>query len=91
LLFWVEDIKENTQSNEALSFIQALGGHENIISTDACITRLRMEVKSSKELKEQDFIKLGAKGVIRPSDTTIQIVLGAKAESIAEKIKENLW
>jgi PTS system N-acetylglucosamine-specific IIC component len=85
-----EDIKENTQSNEALSFIQALGGHENIISTDACITRLRMEVKSSKELKEQDFIKLGAKGVIRPSDTTIQIVLGAKAESIAEKIKENL-
>jgi PTS system N-acetylglucosamine-specific IIC component len=49
-----------------------------------------MEVKSSKELKEQDFIKLGAKGVIRPSDTTIQIVLGAKAESIAEKIKENL-
>jgi PTS system N-acetylglucosamine-specific IIC component len=85
-----EDIRENTQSNEALSFIQALGGNENIISTDACITRLRMEVKSSKELKEQDFIKLGAKGVIRPSDTTIQIVLGAKAESIAEKIKENL-
>jgi len=85
-----ENIKENTQSNEALSFIQALGGNENIISTDACITRLRMEVKSSKELKEQDFIKLGAKGVIRPSDTTIQIVLGAKAESIAEKIKENL-
>jgi len=82
-----EERQENTQSDEALLFIKALGGEDNIVSTDACITRLRMEVKSSKELRDEDFIKLGAKGVIRPSDTTIQVVLGAKAESIADKIK----
>ena len=82
-----EETQKSTQSDEALLFIQALGGEDNIVSTDACITRLRMEVKSSKELKDEDFIKLGAKGVIRPSDTTIQVVLGAKAEVVAEGIK----
>ena len=46
-----------------------------------------MEVKSSKELEEKEFIRLGAKGVIKPSDNTIQIVLGTKAEGVAEAIK----
>ena len=78
------------QSHEALAFIDALGGKANIRSTDACITRLRMEVVSSKQLDEQAFIKLGAKGVIKPSATTIQVVLGTKAESIAEMIKAEL-
>ncbi|MCH9740127.1 MAG: PTS transporter subunit EIIC [Epsilonproteobacteria bacterium] len=85
--------KENEKvesSNEALAFIEALGGKENIISTDACITRLRMEVKSSKGLSDDAFMKLGAKGVIKPSNTTIQVVLGTKAEGVAEMIKGSL-
>jgi len=85
-----KESKETERSNEALAFIEALGGKENILSTDACITRLRMEVKSSKDLSDEDFIKLGAKGVIRPSDTTIQVVLGTRAERVAEQIKGNL-
>ncbi|CAA6815023.1 MAG: PTS system, N-acetylglucosamine-specific IIA component (EC / PTS system, N-acetylglucosamine-specific IIB component (EC / PTS system, N-acetylglucosamine-specific IIC component (EC [uncultured Sulfurovum sp.] len=77
-------------SNEALAFIKALGGKENIVSTDACITRLRMEVKSSKDLDNEAFMKLGAKGVIKPNETTVQIVLGTRAESVAELIKKAL-
>lgn len=82
--------KETERSNEALAFIEALGGKENILSTDACITRLRMEVKSSKDLSDEAFMKLGAKGVIKPTDTTIQVVLGTRAEGVAEQIKGNL-
>jgi len=78
---------EEETCNEALAFIEALGGKENIISTDACITRLRMEVKSSKDLNEEAFKKLGAKGVIKPNETTIQVVLGTRAEGVAEIIK----
>ncbi len=92
LTIFSED-KETEQaeaSNEAQAFIEALGGAENIVSTDACITRLRMEVKSSKDLNDEAFLKLGAKGVIKPSDTTIQVVLGTKAESVAEMIKGSL-
>jgi len=79
--------KEIQEGNEALAFIEALGGKDNIISTDACITRLRMEVKASEHLDEDAFKKLGAKGVIKPNSTTIQVVLGTKAESVAESIK----
>ncbi|NEW60151.1 PTS transporter subunit EIIC [Sulfurovum sp. bin170] len=75
-------------SNEAEAFIEALGGRDNIIDTDACITRLRMQVKSSKELHDEAFMKLGAKGVIKPNETTIQVVLGTKAEKVAEMIKD---
>jgi len=87
-----ESIEEEVSkiSNEALAFITALGGAKNIVNTDACITRLRMSVNDSSELKDADFIKLGAKGVIRPDKKSIQVVLGAKAEGIAEKIKESL-
>ena len=77
-------------SNEAEAFIEALGGIENIVSTDACITRLRMQVKNSSDLNDEDFIKLGAKGVIKPNGTTIQVVLGTRAESVAESIKAEL-
>ena len=84
-----EMIEEKTikADDEAKAFISALGGEENIINTDACITRLRMQVHDSSLLTDDAFILLGAKGVIRPDKHTIQVVLGTKAESIAEKIK----
>ncbi len=86
--------EEKTVTTEPLSeaelFIQALGGKENIIDTDACITRLRMTLRSNASLNDEDFKALGANGIIRPSDNTIQIVLGAKAEKIAEAIRAHL-
>ncbi len=86
-----DDNSEQTQttaSNEALAFIEALGGVENIISTDACITRLRMSVNDSSNLIDETFMALGAKGVIRPDKRSIQIILGTRAEGVAEAIKE---
>jgi PTS system N-acetylglucosamine-specific IIC component len=81
---------QEESSAEAMAFIDALGGKKNILQTDACITRLRMKVKESASLKDGAFISLGAKGVIRPDSTTIQIVLGTRAERVAEQIKETL-
>jgi len=77
-------------SSEAESFIEALGGRDNILDTDACITRLRMKVKNSSELDESRFKALGASGVIKPDKTTIQIVLGPRAEKVAENIRSTL-
>ena len=81
------DTKHAESDNEAQSFIEALGGEENILDTDACITRLRMRVKDNSHLQDDVFISLGAKGVIRPDKQSIQIVLGTKAEYVAEKMK----
>jgi len=83
--------ESQTQScDEALAFIEALGGKENILSTDACITRLRMQVKESSHLEDAAFSALGAKGIIRPNKTTIQVILGTRAEGVAESIKDAL-
>ena len=84
------DNKENSENEEANAFIEALGGAENITHTDACITRLRMSVNDSTMLLDETFIALGAKGVIKPDKKSIQIVLGTRAESVAESIKEAL-
>jgi PTS system N-acetylglucosamine-specific IIC component len=83
-----EDTFDSSVSDETLAFITALGGQENIVNTDACITRLRMSVNDSSTLQDEDFMKLGAKGVIRPDKHSIQVVLGTKAERVAERIKE---
>ena len=85
-----EERGENSTSDEILAFIDALGGRENILDTDACITRLRMHVKQSDHLSDKAFMHLGAKGVIRPDKNSIQIVLGTKAEKVAESIKDTL-
>jgi len=77
-------------STQTKEFIKALGGSQNIVQTSACITRLRMTLKDSTQLKDEDFIALGAKGVIRPDNRSIQIVLGQKAEEVADKIREYL-
>jgi len=79
------------KNNLAQDFIKALGGADNITDTDACITRLRMTVKNHSHLSDEEFKRLGAKGIIRPSSTSIQIVLGTKAESVAEEIREGLF
>ncbi|MBD3789726.1 MAG: PTS transporter subunit EIIC [Campylobacterales bacterium] len=80
-----DTVKGDDRTN---AFIKALGGADNIVHTDACITRLRMSVKENQHLDDTVFTKLGAKGVIRPDKHSIQIVLGAEAEKIAQKIKE---
>lgn len=92
LQIFEEAKEENTvqADNEAQAFITAFGGANNIIDTDACITRLRMSVKESSILPDEPFLALGAKGVIRPDKNSIQIVLGSRSEKVAEKIREAL-
>lgn len=81
---------EEQKDAQTQQFIDALGGKDNIVETDACITRLRMHVKDNTHLSDSAFTALGAKGVIRPDKHSIQIVLGTKAEGVAEKIKAQL-
>lgn len=95
-LFTLKIFEENHEeqmyntNDETLALIEALGGRENIVQTDACITRLRMSVIDSSHLLDKPFLALGAKGVIRPDKRSIQIILGTRAEGVAEGIKEAL-
>ncbi|MBP6124171.1 N-acetylglucosamine-specific PTS transporter subunit IIBC, partial [Providencia sp.] len=50
---------------EARQYVSAVGGSDNIVNIDACITRLRLTVKDSSVVNDAMTKRLGAAGVIR--------------------------
>lgn len=67
--------------------LAALGGKQNVISVDACITRLRLEVKDTALVNETELKRLGASGVLKVGQNGVQAIFGAKAQFIANDIK----
>ena len=76
------------QHELAILVLDALGGKENIVSVDACITRLRLEVKDTKKVNDDELKNLGAKGVLKVGESGVQAIFGAKAQFLSNDIKE---
>ena len=72
----------------ATVILEGLGGKENISSIDHCITRLRLEVKDNTLVDEKKIKSSGASGVIRPSKTTVQVVIGPKVQFVHDEFKK---
>ncbi|QLJ47559.1 PTS transporter subunit EIIC [Raoultella ornithinolytica] len=79
--------KEQDVAGLARQYIAALGGSDNLTGIDACITRLRLNVKDSSLVNEALAKRLGASGVIRLNKTSVQIIVGFVAEKIANAMK----
>lgn len=69
--------------------LAALGGESNIVSVDACITRLRVEVKDKANVNKDELKNLGAAGVVEVGNG-IQAIFGAKADGYKNAINEIL-
>jgi glucose-like phosphotransferase system IIB component len=74
----------------ARGFIDALGGAANLVSVDACTTRLRLVVADQAAVNEPVLKALGARGVVRPSARDLQVVLGPIADEVAREMREAL-
>lgn len=74
----------------AQTILEGLGGKENITSCDNCITRLRMEVKDYTKVDEKKIKSAGISGVIRPSKTSVQVIVGTKVQFVADELKKML-
>jgi PTS system N-acetylglucosamine-specific IIC component len=72
----------------AVSYIGALGGSDNFKGIDACITRLRLNVKDAGTVDDAACKRLGASGIVRLNKQSIQVIVGAKAESLADAMKK---
>jgi PTS system N-acetylglucosamine-specific IIC component len=70
------------------AFVAALGGAANLISIDACATRLRLIVADQARVDDAALKALGARGVIRPSEKALQIVLGPVADQVAGEMRQ---
>ena len=67
-----------------------LGGKENIVDVDACMTRLRVTVKDTSLVgTEQEWKKNGALGLIL-KDKGVQAIYGPKADVIKSDIQDLL-
>ncbi|WP_421739582.1 N-acetylglucosamine-specific PTS transporter subunit IIBC [Caulobacter sp.] len=69
-------------------FLIALGGAANLASVDACTTRLRLVVTGQGAIDEPRLKALGARGIVRPSDRALQVVLGPIADQVASEIRD---
>jgi N-acetylglucosamine PTS system EIICBA or EIICB component len=72
----------------ARGFIEALGGAANLVSVDACTTRLRLVVADQGAVNEPLLKVLGARGLVRPSPRDLQVVLGPIADEVAREMRE---
>ncbi len=77
-------------ASRARGFIQALGGASNLVTVDACTTRLRLVVANQSAVNLDALKRLGARGVVRPSADALQVVLGPVADQVAGDIRAAL-
>ena len=78
------------ESERIGALIVALGGAANLLSVDACTTRLRLTVGRNDVIDEAALKALGAKGVVRPAADSVQVVLGPEADLVAEELRAAL-
>jgi PTS system N-acetylglucosamine-specific IIC component len=74
----------------AVAFIEALGGAKNLREVEACTTRLRLSVADNAAVDEAALKRLGARGFVRPSPGSLQVVLGPMADQVAGDIRDAL-
>ncbi|MDN4067176.1 glucose-specific PTS transporter subunit IIBC [Paenibacillus vini] len=79
--------KTVTQDELPHNILTALGGDANIAHLDACITRLRVEVKDKGNVDKDRLKKLGASGVLEVGNN-IQAIFGTRSDTIKSQIAD---
>jgi PTS system N-acetylglucosamine-specific IIB component len=75
--------------DKAEQIVAGLGGADNIIEVEACITRLRTEVHDVSLVDEAALKAAGAHGVLKAGDA-VQVIVGPEADTIASDIDDLL-
>ena len=81
-------LSNNDYTKVASIVLEGLGGKSNVTSLDNCITRLRLEVKDYTKVDEKKIKSAGVAGVIRPSKTDVQVIVGMQVQFVADEFKK---
>lgn len=68
--------------------VEALGGLDNILAVNNCLTRLRVDIRDMSLVQEKALKGTGAMGVVKPSETHIHVIYGPKVEKISASVRE---
>ena len=81
----VVDTDEVTELGNGI--MDALGGKENILVIDNCISRLRLVLKETSIVNDALLKRTGSLGIIKINENNIQVVYGTKVEKAAAELK----
>ena len=82
-----ETVKVTSNTELATALLPLLGGKANIVNIDNCTTRLRLDVVDSSVVKDGEIKKL-VPGVLKPSKTAVQVIVGPEVEFVATELKK---
>ncbi|HSI14851.1 MAG TPA: PTS glucose transporter subunit IIBC [Chthoniobacter sp.] len=82
-------VRAATGDQFALQLIRAFGGRSNIVSLDACITRLRVKLADITKASPDKLKALGAAGVLVVGDG-IQAIFGTRSENLKTDMQDYL-
>lgn len=71
----------------AQKILEGLGGKENLVSLDNCITRLRLEITDPAKVNYEMLKDAGARGVVK-KDTAVQVIIGTQVQFVADEMKK---
>ncbi|QSX32535.1 PTS transporter subunit EIIC [Shewanella avicenniae] len=83
------DLPVGSTSERPALLISALGGIGNIEQMKACMTRIRLSVRSPENVDKSKLLALGAKGVIVLGHG-VQVVLGTQAEDVRQQMQSHI-
>ena len=80
-------MKSNDKDIKFTLPLSLLGGKENIVKVNNCVTRLRLVVKDVNKVNEEE-IKKYYPAVQKISDTEVHIIVGTNAGILAESLEK---
>jgi PTS system glucose-specific IIC component len=82
-------VREATGDQFSLQLVRAFGGRSNIVSLDACITRLRVKLADITKASPDRLKALGAAGVVVVGDG-MQAIFGTRSENLKTEMQDYL-
>ncbi|NME36669.1 maltose/glucose-specific PTS transporter subunit IIBC [Fusobacterium sp. FSA-380-WT-3A] len=71
---------------DAERLLKALGGKENIVSLDNCITRLRLVLNDTSIINEEEIKATGAIAVVKLDASNLQVIIGPQVHVVKNKL-----
>ena len=83
-------LKEKNWPAIAAIVIEGLGGKENIVNVENCISRLRVDLKDPNKVDQVKIKDSGCAGIFFPSTNHIHVVFGPHVEFVRHAVDDSL-
>ncbi|PAF39743.1 PTS acetylglucosamine transporter subunit IIB [Terribacillus saccharophilus] len=84
------ELTHNNYRYMAQKMIENLGGKQNILINDNCMTRLRLEIKDMKAVNHSKIKQMGVHGIVEVDDHNLQIIIGSQATIVKKEMDDIL-